>query len=229
MHAYYILTSLIYLAKPALHPYYVSRWVQYCLEHKVASKYVTASYTCFAAILCQLTDANIRIGKRVGQLGLKLLNQSGSFMSELPLVHMLYYGYVGVLFEPIQSVIQMHYRAGEIGCQIGNLSLTAIHKMFHYAREFWAGTNLLQMKTDLERDLKAEEYQESFPLLSRKLNTFHQAVMILSCDSLPPDLDDRSNGSLWDSEASVSTHILNHQTTSTSITTCDLSNTSITS
>ena len=40
MHAYYILTSLIYLAKPALHPYYVSRWVQYCLEHKVASKYV---------------------------------------------------------------------------------------------------------------------------------------------------------------------------------------------
>jgi hypothetical protein len=135
----------------------------------------------------------------------------------------------GVLFEPIQSVIQMHYRAGEIGCQIGNLSLTAIHKMFHYAREFWAGTNLLQMKTDLERDLKAEEYHESFPLLSRKLNIFHHAVMILSCESLPPDLGDRSNGSLWDSEASVSTHILNHQTTSTSITTCDLSNTSITS
>jgi hypothetical protein len=40
MHAYYILTSLIYLAKPALHPYFVSRWVQYCLQHKVASKYV---------------------------------------------------------------------------------------------------------------------------------------------------------------------------------------------
>ena len=40
MHAYYILTSLIYLAKPSLHPYYVSRWVQYSVEHKVASKYV---------------------------------------------------------------------------------------------------------------------------------------------------------------------------------------------
>ncbi|KAL3793699.1 hypothetical protein ACHAWO_000509 [Cyclotella atomus] len=202
MHAYYILTSLIYLAKPALHPYYVSRWVQYCLEHNVASKYVSASYTCFAAILCQLTDANIRIGKRVGQLGLKLLNQSDSFMSELPLVHMLYYGYVGVLFEPIQSVIQMHYRAGEIGCQIGNLSLTALHKMFHYAREFWAGTNLLKMKTDLERDLKAEEYNQSFPFLGRKLNLHYQAVMILIWDNHSPDLNDRSDGSLWDNEAS---------------------------
>jgi hypothetical protein len=66
-----------------------------CLIHPLLSLFL-ASYTCFAAILCQLTDANIRIGKRVGQLGLKLLNQSGSFMSELPLVHMLYYGYVGV-------------------------------------------------------------------------------------------------------------------------------------
>ena len=135
----------------------------------------------------------------------------------------------GIMFDPMQSVIEMHRKAGEIGCQIGNLSIAALHKIFKIAREFYAGTNLLKMKTDIERDLKAEEYHESFPLLSRKLNTFHQAVMILSCDSLPPDLDDRSNGSLWDSEASVSTHILNHQTTSTSITTCDLSNTSITS
>jgi hypothetical protein len=40
MRAYYILTSLVYLAKPTLHPYYASRWVQYSVEHKVASKYV---------------------------------------------------------------------------------------------------------------------------------------------------------------------------------------------
>jgi hypothetical protein len=54
-----------------------------------------ASYTCFAAILCQQMNENSRVGKRIGQLGLKLLNQSSSFMNELPLVHMLYYGYVG--------------------------------------------------------------------------------------------------------------------------------------
>ncbi len=117
----------------------------------------------------------------------------------------------GVLFEPIQSVIEMHYRAGEIGCQIGNLSLTAIHKMFHYAREFWAGTNLLKMKTDIERDLKAEEYHESFPFLGRKLNLHYQAVMILIWDNHSPDLNDRSDGSLWDNEASVSTQFLCYQ------------------
>jgi hypothetical protein len=40
-------------------------------------------------------NENSRIGKRIGQLGLKLANQLDLLMSELPLVHMLYYGYVG--------------------------------------------------------------------------------------------------------------------------------------
>jgi hypothetical protein len=111
------------------------------------------------------------------------------------------------LFEPIQSVIEMHRAAGEVGCQIGNLSLTAIHKMFQYAREFHAGSNLLQMKSALERDLKAEEYHQSFPLMGRKLNLYRQAVTILSSDSQPVDLDSRSDGSLWDSDASVSTQL----------------------
>jgi hypothetical protein len=49
-------------------------------------------------------NENSRIGQRIGQLGLKLLNRSGAPMSELPLVHMLYYGYVGKILEVIYSV-----------------------------------------------------------------------------------------------------------------------------
>jgi hypothetical protein len=108
------------------------------------------------------------------------------------------------LFEPIQSVIEMHQKAGEVSCQIGNLSMAALHKMFQVAREFHAGTNLLKMKIALERDIKEEEYHESFPFLGRKLSLHHQAVTTLIWGSQPPDLGDRSDGSLWDSEPSVS-------------------------
>jgi hypothetical protein len=171
-------------------------------------------------------NTNSRVGKRIGQLGLKLLNQSGSFVNELPFVHMRYYGFVGkifiefmafysaianaslsgILFEPIQSVIEMHRKAVEVGCQIGNLPMEALHKIFQVAREFHAGTNLLKMKTALERDLKEEEYHESFPFLGRILNLYRQAVTTLICGSQPLDLVVRSNESLWGSEPSVSYH-----------------------
>jgi hypothetical protein len=64
MHAYYILTFLIYLAKPALHPYYVSRWVQYCVKHKVASKYVPGkplllSGSCYIASSSHSSDFSL--------------------------------------------------------------------------------------------------------------------------------------------------------------------------
>ena len=39
MQAYNILTSLAYVARPKLYPYFAARWVQYTLEHKVSSKY----------------------------------------------------------------------------------------------------------------------------------------------------------------------------------------------
>lgn len=40
MQAYTILVSLGHIAKPQLYAYYVARWSQFCLKHKVASKYV---------------------------------------------------------------------------------------------------------------------------------------------------------------------------------------------
>lgn len=111
------------------------------------------------------------------------------------------------MFEPIQAVIEMHCKAGEIGRQIGNLSIAALHKTFQVAREFYAGTNLLKWKADIERDLKGEEYHESFPFLGRRLTLYHQAVSALIGGSQPPSLVERSDGSLWDSEPSVSCNL----------------------
>ena len=40
MQAYMILVSLGFIANQQLYAYYVARWSQFCLKHKVASKYV---------------------------------------------------------------------------------------------------------------------------------------------------------------------------------------------
>lgn len=160
------------------------------------------AYASFAAIVCQKMNDNIILGRRIGQLGLKMLDQSESYMSELPLVYVLYYGSVGIFFEPIQSVIEMHRKAAEVGYQLGSLSLSAMHKVFQVAREFHSGKNLLKMKEDTERDTKSEEYHTSFPLLGMKLHAYHKAVTTLMGESIPEEPD---KSQVFDSEPSVST------------------------
>ena len=141
-----------------------------------------AAYVSFAVILCQKTNENTETGHRIGKLGLKLLHESSS-ISEVPRVYLSYYGYVGIWFEPIQAVIDMHRKAADIGVQAGNLSVAAFHKMFYVNRHFHAGTNLVQMKEKLEHEFKVEQYHNSFPILLMHLNLFHKAVRrLIGCE-----------------------------------------------
>ena len=129
-------------------------------------------------MLCQELNENTRIGYHIGQLGLKLFHQS-SCITELPMIYHLYYGYVGIWFEPIQAVIDMHHKAFGIGYQVGNVSVAALHKMFYVIRKFYVGSNLVQLKEELEHELMSEEYHCSSPILSMKLNLFYNAVLRL--------------------------------------------------
>ena len=94
-------------------------------------------FVSFAAILCEISNGTIKAGYRIGQLGLKILNKSSSD-SLLPIVHVLYYAKVGILFEPLQSVIEMHRKAYEIGLHLGSQTIAMMHKIFAVAREFHA-------------------------------------------------------------------------------------------
>lgn len=56
-----------------------------------------------ATVLCKsVRNENISRGHRIGKLGLRLVNNHDSANFELPIVHLLYYGHVGILFEPLQ-------------------------------------------------------------------------------------------------------------------------------
>jgi hypothetical protein len=100
--------------------------------------------------------------------------------------------YVGILFEPIQACIDMHRRAWEIGMQIGNVALVTLHKHSLIVRSLHAGTNLMTVNEEIERELKMARHY-SFPHIWTKLSYYQETVLTLIGDestSVHPQLDD---------------------------------------
>ena len=135
-------------------------------------------YVYFAAVLCRELDETCRVGYRIGQLGLKMLNQKND-RSNMPLVHLLYYGWVGILFEPIQACVEMHRQAYDVGLQTGNLSIAGMHKTFAIAREFYTGVNLVRIKDEIECVSKSQEYYGSMSVAGVKLGVQNMVVKCL--------------------------------------------------
>eukprot|EP00956_Cyclotella_meneghiniana_P016274 scaffold25619_cov80-Cyclotella_meneghiniana.AAC.1 len=196
MQAYMILVSLGVIAKPQLYAYYVARWSQFCLKHTVASKYIALVYVYFAAVLCGELNEACRVGYRIGQLGLKMLNQND--LSVMPLVHLLYYGCVGILFEPIQAVIEMHRQAYDVALKTGNSSIAGMHKKFIIAREFLAGVNLVRIKDEIECVSKSQEYHGGI-----KLDFQHMVVKSLIDGDKESSGTKSEDGSLYDNDPTV--------------------------
>eukprot|EP00804_Cyclotella_cryptica_P020127 CCRYP_014899-RB/>CCRYP_014899-RB protein AED:0.03 eAED:0.03 QI:211/1/1/1/1/1/6/342/1334 len=182
MQAYNILVNLSFIAKPRLYQYFVARWAQFCLKSNVACKYVAGAYVAFAVVLCKdVSGTDARLGYRIGKLGLKMLHEDDTATSELPSVYLLYFGFVAVLFEPLQACIDMHRRAYKMGLQIGIASIAAWHKHFLIIREIHSGTNLLCIKDEIEHDLKMAKHH-SMPHLVMKLSFYYETVLTLIGD-----------------------------------------------
>lgn len=147
-----------------------------------------------------MSDENITVGRRIGKLGLRLLNQCDSANSELSVVHLLYYGHIGILFEPMQACVDMHCKAYDVGQQVGNISIAALHKQFLIARQLHSGTNLIQMKDNLDMDIKMLEHVYSFPMLAMKLRVYYDAVLTLIGDESSSTPTELSGGTVFDQE-----------------------------
>jgi len=135
----------------------------------------------FAAVLCKdISSEHTRVGHRIGKLGLSLLQQYDTSMTLLPSVHLIYYGHVGILFEPLQACIDMHRRACEIGLKVGDTSIAALHQQFLIVRQLYAGTNLLALKKELEHEIKVtDHYYDGYPVLVMKLHSYYKTVLLL--------------------------------------------------
>lgn len=142
-------------------------------------------YVTFAVILCKdLSGEDTRVGYRIGKLGLKILHEHPSITSELPMVYLLHFGFVAILFEPIQACVDMHRRAYEIALQIGNTSIAALHKHLSIVRKLHSGVNLLFLKDEIEHDLKMAKHH-SLRYLVMKLSIYYETVLTLIGDKSP--------------------------------------------
>jgi hypothetical protein len=94
----------------------------------------------------------------------------------------------------------MHRKAYNIGLQVGNVSIAALHKQFLVARELHAGTNLVELKEELDLDIKMSEHHDSFTVLGMKLNIYYKAVLTLIGEEASSMNNNLDGDSVYDQE-----------------------------
>ncbi|KAL7519085.1 hypothetical protein ACHAWX_003883 [Stephanocyclus meneghinianus] len=161
--------------------YYNARWASFCLTHGVACKYTSGAFVSFASILSRDLDEDARLACRISKTGMIMLSRNNSAIQQLPGVYAMHYMMVGSLTEPIQSAAAMSHYAYEIGMQTGNLSQAAFCLAIMMARSLYAGTNLLNLKSDLQVHLNSAK-QHSQLILFANLVMMHEVVSKLIGD-----------------------------------------------
>lgn len=105
----------------------------------------------------------------------------------------------------------MHRRAYDISMQIGNNSIAALHKQFLTVRQLLAGTNLLDLKEELEHEIKMTDQYYSFPVLGMKLKLHYNTVLNLIGDTtskLFQESDRDVDTSTYDNESTHAFHLM---------------------
>ena len=73
----------------------------------------------------------------------------------------------------------MHRKGHEIAHQVGNYSIAEVQKLFVISKQFYAGTNLLDLKEEVEYEIKMAEHFCAFPMLRMKLHVHYDTALTL--------------------------------------------------
>jgi hypothetical protein len=120
MQAYYQLITITYISHPEVMPHYAGRWAQYAVLKRVSCRYTSKCIVTLAGILCRDISQDARIGYKLGKQALIMLDYS--FLDDAAYVFLIFYGFVGELFEPIQACVDMLRRGYEMAMQAGESS-----------------------------------------------------------------------------------------------------------
>eukprot|EP00970_Alexandrium_tamarense_P019425 scaffold14018_cov200-Alexandrium_tamarense.AAC.1 len=196
MRFYSQLAIVTYVAKPNMLHCYASRWAQYSLRTKVASKFTASAYATFAVSLCNCTLKDINGGYRIGKIALRLLNQTqstgalrldkwsdllASCLDELPRVFMSFYGYVGCLIEPLQASVDMLRHGYETGLQVGELSHATINAVHMVSRAVLSGMNLRMLQEEVAFQLKLAQ-KHSRPIMGLYFKAIQETITMIIGD-----------------------------------------------
>ncbi|KAL7484241.1 hypothetical protein ACHAW6_009888, partial [Cyclotella cf. meneghiniana] len=117
MQAYDLLATITFMSHPNENCYYVCRWAEYTLVNKVSCRYTPKCIVSLASILCRDLSLDARIGYKFGKQALVLLDDS--YVEDVAEVFLTFYGFIGVLFEPLQACLDMHRCGYEMAMQCG--------------------------------------------------------------------------------------------------------------
>jgi hypothetical protein len=107
------------------------------------------------------------------------------------------------MFEPLQAVNDMHQKGMEISLNIGNSPVAALHNVFLSVRRIHAGTNLLKLKEDFEREMKMPDHPSTCTaVLQMKQRVHYEGICILIGDNTDLPIDNASDASIFDHEPS---------------------------
>ena len=101
MESYSQLVKIAYLSYPKLYPYICSKWAEFAWCNRIACRFTAESIVSFGALLSRNRE-DARIGYKLAKQGLQFLSEL--FPEDVPKTFLLYYGFVGLLFEPLQAV-----------------------------------------------------------------------------------------------------------------------------
>ncbi|KAL7518793.1 hypothetical protein ACHAWX_003598 [Stephanocyclus meneghinianus] len=176
MQAYYQLITITYLSHPEVMPHYAGRWAQYMVLKNVSSRYNSKCIVTLAGILCRDMSQDARIGYKLGKQALSMLDFS--FLGDAAYVFLIFYGFVGELFEPIQACLDMLRRGYEMAMQAGNLSDAAFHKIFMLSQCMKTGMNLLDLKEDIDTELSLSTHRSQTFMVMR-LRCYRETILTL--------------------------------------------------
>eukprot|EP00804_Cyclotella_cryptica_P005176 CCRYP_014234-RA/>CCRYP_014234-RA protein AED:0.05 eAED:0.05 QI:231/0.75/0.4/1/0.75/0.6/5/82/1366 len=157
----------------------LTTWAEYTLVRKVSCRYTPKCAVSLASTLCRGLTLDSRIGYKIGKHALVLLDHS--YFEDVAEIYLTFYGFIGVLFEPLQACLDMHRRGYEMAMQAGNLTVGAFHKIFIHSQSLKTGRNLLELKKENETELGLATHR-SQSLLAMRLRSFGETILTLIGD-----------------------------------------------
>ena len=91
MKFYSQLGLVSFIATPMMHPFYMSKFAQFCLVSRVDCKYLPIAFAIFGSCLCNGLSSDTMLGHRIGRIGLVLFNRSVLDMDWASLFYLEYY------------------------------------------------------------------------------------------------------------------------------------------
>ncbi|KAL3787768.1 hypothetical protein HJC23_009819 [Cyclotella cryptica] len=179
MQAYDQLVTITFMSHPYETSYYIGRWAQYTLRNRVTCRHTPKCIVALASILCRDLTLDARIGYKFCKQALVLMDHS--YLEDVSEIFLTFYGFIGVLFEPLQACLDMHRRGYELAMQAGNLSVAAFHKIFVVGQSLKTGENLLDLKEEVEIELSLATHR-SQSLLAMRLRYYSDTIVKLIGD-----------------------------------------------